>query len=99
MEAFQEIKDTPREKCLKPKNQEDNNRIPFVLTFHPRLRFLGKSLQKNFHILQSNNHLKQAFSCPPMAAFRKFKNIKSMLVHFVLKQGDHLIPRCEGIAM
>ena len=55
--------------------------MPFVLSFHPRLRMLGSHLKRHFHLLQTNDRLRRAFTEPPMVAFRRLRNLKDMLVH------------------
>ena len=55
------------------------NRVHFVITYHPRLRFMGKVLAKHYHLLQKNERLRAAFPEPPMAAFKKLRNVKGLL--------------------
>jgi hypothetical protein len=47
-----EVSKMPRIDTLAPKKKESNGRVPFVLTYHPRLQQLGKVLEKHFHLLQ-----------------------------------------------
>ena len=70
-----------REEVLEYKGRPKTDRVPFVITFHPRLRKLGNVLHKHFHLLQSNERLKRAFAQPPMVAFRRLKNLRDMLMH------------------
>jgi hypothetical protein len=81
-----EIKGMKREETLEYKKKDANDRIPFVLTFHPRLRALGQRLHKHFHLLQTNERLRKAFPEAPMMAYRKLKNLRNMLVHSVFKE-------------
>ena len=76
-----EVTSMSREDTLMYRKLKDNNkkRVPLVINYHPRLRFLGKILAKHFHLLQGNERLKAAFPEPPMAAFKKLRNIKAYL--------------------
>ena len=76
-----EVLSMPREDALTYKKKESNIRVPCVLTYHPRLRMMGKVLQKNFKLLQSNERLEKAFPEPPMIAFKRLKNLRDILVH------------------
>ena len=100
--AHKEVSILHREEVLQYKPKEKSNRVPFVITFHPRLRKLGSVLHKYFYLLQSNERLKKAFTEPPMVAFRRLKNLKDSLVHSSLreemqKQDSHkcMASRCK----
>ena len=80
-ETIGEVLKKPREEALVYKRKESNERVPFVLTYHPRLRMMGKILHRNYKLLQSNERLKKAFPEPPMVAFKRLKNLRDMLVH------------------
>ena len=67
----------------KPKNEE--NKVPFVTTYHPVLRGLNAVLKKNLPILYSNDKMVEVFKNPPMAAFKRPRNLKDMVVRTKLK--------------
>ena len=46
-----EVKIMNHEDTLVYKNKEQNSRVPLVIHYHPRLRFLGKILHKHYPIL------------------------------------------------
>ena len=81
MVAYEEVLGTERESALEYKKREKNTQVPHMMTFHPRLRKLGSVLKRHFHLLQTNERLRKAFTEPPMVAFRRLKNLKDMLVH------------------
>jgi hypothetical protein len=83
-----EVSKIPQDDALQYKKKEQNLRVPFVLTFHPRLRQLGTALRKHFHLLQMNDRLKKAFQEPPMLAFRRQQNLRDVLVHTESKGED-----------
>ena len=63
-ETIGEVLLKPREEALVYKKKESTDRVPFVLTYHPRLRMMGKVLHKNYKLLQSNA-LKKHFPVHP----------------------------------
>ena len=81
IKTYKEVLETKREDALQYKNKKASDRVPFVLTFHPRLRKLGTILNRYFYLLQSNERLRKAFPEVPMVAFRRLQNLKDMLVH------------------
>ena len=88
-----------RDDVLEYKGKVESSRVPFVITFHPRLRKLGNVLHKHFHLLQSNERLRKSFPQPPMVAFRRLKNLRDMLMHSKLKKEEKEeveTVRCKG---
>ena len=92
--AIGEVLAKPREEALTYKKRESNDRVPFVLTYHPQLRMLGKVLHKNYK-LQSNERLKKAFPEPPMVAFKRLRNLRDMLVHTGPRASSQGVTRCS----
>ena len=80
-ETINEVLSKSREEALIYKKKKSNDRVPFVVTYHPRLRMLGKVLHKHYNLLQSNERLQKAFQEPPMVAFKRLKNLRDILVH------------------
>ena len=99
-DKIEEVAAMNREDILqyKTKNIGDKKqRIPLVITYHPRLRSMGKILAKHFPLLQGNERLKMAFPEPPMAAFRKLRNIKSILgTKLDFETGKMRSKKCES---
>jgi hypothetical protein len=92
------VSSIPREETLNYKKKEPNQRVPFVLTYHPRLRKLSTVLQKHFHLLKMNERLKKTFTDVPMVAFRRLQNLKDVLVHTgTTKQEGKGVKRCGDL--
>ena len=57
-----------------------NNRIPFVVTYHPGLPNIGGSLRELHPFLHYLERCKQAIKDVPMMAFRRPKSLQDYLV-------------------
>ena len=86
--TYREVLNIKRDEVLEYKAKPENDRVPFVVTFHPRLRKLGNVLHKYFYLLQSNERLKRSFPQPPMVAFRRLRNLRDMLMHSKLRREE-----------
>ena len=71
---------TPRSEALRDKLKEENNRIPFTVTYHPGLPNIGRFLRDLQPVLHSSNRCKNAIKEVPMVAFRKPKSLSDYLV-------------------
>ena len=99
LNTYKEVLATDREEALQYRKKESTERVPFVITFHPRLRKLGTVLNRYFYLLQSNERLKKAFPQAPMVAFRRLRNLKDMLVHSGSQKEDctQTVSKCGNI--
>ena len=70
-----------RADSLRDKERVNNNRIPFVVTFHPALPNIAEILHKLDPVLKSSRRCQSAIEQVPMVAFRKPKSLKDILVH------------------
>ena len=65
-------------------NKRSNNRqkkgVPFVVTFHPKLKFLQNIINKHVLLLYINDEVKKVFTPKPMVSFRSSCKISSYLV-------------------
>ena len=65
-------------------NKRSNNRqkegVPFVVTFHPKLRVLQNIINKHLYLLYMNDEVKRVFTPKPMVSFRSSRKISSYLV-------------------
>ena len=59
-------------------------RIPFVITFHPRLKILQEIIDKNLFMLYMNEEVKETFALKPMISYRSSHKINSCLVRVKL---------------
>ena len=44
--------------------------VPFVLTYHPLFKLMGKTINKILYLLYMNNEVKKVFTPKPMISFR-----------------------------
>ena len=65
--------------------KEENQRIPFTLTFHPLNLPVKNIILKSFKLLQNDNETSRIFSLPPLISFKGNKNISDFLVKSTLK--------------
>ena len=54
--------------------------IPFVVTFHPKLKVLQNIVNKHLYLLYMNGEVKRVFKPKPMVSFRSSRKISSHLV-------------------
>ena len=66
--------------ALHTSQKENNNRIPFTLTFHPQIHAVKSIIVKNFKLLQNDPDTGRIFSQPPLISFKRDKNIGNFLV-------------------
>ena len=58
-----------------PSRKNSENGVPFVVTYHPKIKKLGK-LIKNLHpILYSDEEVQKVLSPPPMVSYRSARKI------------------------
>ena len=68
--------------------KEENQRVPFTLTFHPLNLPVKNIILKNFRLLQNDNETSRIFSPPPLISFKRNKNISDFLVRSTLKSDE-----------
>ena len=73
----------------KQRNQEREDRVPLVTTYHPALSSMMKVVQKLHPILKSTEEHRKVFPEPPFIAFRRCKNLKDILVRSKLYNVDN----------
>ena len=66
-----------RQSALQTLQKENNNTIPFTLTFHPHNHAVSSINLKNFKLLQNDPDTGRIFSQPPLISFKRDKNIVS----------------------
>ena len=65
----------------------ENNRVPFVVTWHHKLSALPKILHRNYEtMVKKFQELKCIFPQPPVVAFRRNRNLKNLLFDFLLQR-------------
>ena len=78
--AIDEMSQQDRQELLQYNVKPHNDRVPMVTTYHPALRDLNGILRKHLPILHANKRLADVFKDPPMASFRRPRNLKDMVV-------------------
>ena len=76
-----------RQSILQTSQKENNNRIPFTLTFHPHNHAVKSIILKNFKLLQSDPDTDRIFSQLPLISFKRDKNIHNFLVRCAFQTG------------
>ena len=73
-----------RETALQSSQNEETERIPSTLTYHPPNLAIKNVILKNFKILRNDPETKHIFSLPPLISFKRDKNF-SFLVRSAFK--------------
>ncbi|XP_068096634.1 uncharacterized protein [Hyperolius riggenbachi] len=73
-----------REELLKYTPKTENNRIPIVVTYNPKLKTLRKILKALQPILHKDKRLKDVFPDLPLLAFRQPPNLRQMIIRSAL---------------
>ena len=77
-----------RQSALQRSQRENNDRIPFTLTFHPHKHAVKSIILKNFKLLQNDPDTGRIFSQPSLISFKRVKNIGNVLVRSVFQTSD-----------
>ena len=77
-----------RQSALQTSQKENNNRIPFTLTFHPHNHAVKSIILKNFKLLQNDPDTGRIFSQPPLISFKRDKNIANFLVRSAFQTSE-----------
>ena len=78
-----------RQSAQQTLQKENNNRIPFTVTFHPHNPAVKSIILKHFKLLQNDPDTGRVFSKPPSISFKRDKNIANFLVRSVFQISDH----------
>ena len=75
------VKNESKEELLRPKERGNKNiGIPFIVTYHPDLKNLGKLIQNNIKHLYADVKVRSVVTAAPFASFRAAHNLRSHLV-------------------
>ena len=77
-----------RQSSLQTSQKENNDRIPFTLTFHPQNHAVKSIILRNFKLLQNDPDTVSIFSQPPLISFKRDKNIGNFLVRSAFQTSD-----------
>ena len=78
--AFNRVQNVNRESALEPSASDNEERIPFTLTFHPNNLAARNAVLRNFKILQSDPETAPIFPNPPLVSFKRDRNLRNSLV-------------------
>ena len=67
---------------------EETNRIPFTLIYHPQNLAVKNVILKNFKILCNDPETQHILSLPPLISFKRDKNIGNVLVRSAFKSDN-----------
>ena len=56
---------------------DPRKRVPFVLTYHPLFKSMGKIINKNLYLLYMNNEVKKVFTPKPTISLRSARKMSS----------------------
>ena len=78
--ALNRVQNVKRESALEPSASDNEERIPFTLTFHPNNLAARNVVLRNFKILQSDPETAPIFPNPPLVSFKRNRNLRNSLV-------------------
>ena len=78
--ALNRVQKVNRESALEPSASDNEERIPFTLTFHPNNLAARNVVLRNFIILQSDPKTAPIFPNPPLVSFKRDQNLRNSLV-------------------
>ena len=68
--ALNRVQNVNRESALQPSASNNEERIPFTLTFYPN-NLAARNVVRNFKILQSDPETAPIFPNPPLVSFKR----------------------------
>ena len=78
--ALSSVQNVNRESALEPSASNNEEWIPFTLTFHPNNLAARNVVLRNFKILQSDPETARIFPNPPLVSFKRDRNLRNSLV-------------------
>ena len=69
--------------------------VPFVVTYHPKLKNLSKIIKDNLYLLYVNDEVKKTFTPSPMISFRCSRKISSYIVRAELYPLERTVGSCK----
>ena len=88
--CFNKASGIDRKDLILYKEKNANNRVPFVITYHPALSNLSNIVREHWTTIQKHPELCKIFKKPPVLAFRKPKSLKDILVRAEVVYSDGL---------
>ena len=80
------------------RNKREKKGVPFVITYHPSLKNIGRIINQNLSILYMNEEVKSVFTPAPMISFRSARKVNSYLVRAKLYPLERTVGsvQCKG---
>ena len=78
--ALNRVQNVDRESASEPSASNNEERIPFTLTFHPNNLAARNVFLRNCKILQSDPETVPIFPNPPLVSFKRDRNLRNSLV-------------------
>ena len=82
-----------REELLQEKDKTSSKRIPFTTTFNKNLPNISSTIDKHWHLLQTNPKIAAACKEKPVIAFRRNKNLRDLIGQTHLSKNKKIIPK------
>lgn len=81
-DAIEKAHQIPRSRGLETSIKQESHRIPFVETLNPALQNIRQVIFNNLSFLRSSKRClaMAAFCSPPCTSYRRFKNLRDILV-------------------
>ena len=72
--------------------------VPFVMTYHPKLKSMNKVILKYFDLLYMDNEVKRVFTPKPMISFQSVRKLSSYLLRAKLYPTERTVGsyKCGG---
>ena len=80
-----------RQDLLNEKKKEQGNKLPFTTTFNKTLPNIKGTMDKHWHLLQTNHKIAPAFKEKPLVAFKRNKNLKDLIGQTHLSKNKKVI--------
>ena len=80
------------------RNKREKKGVPFVITYHPSLKNIGRIINQNLYILYINEEVKSVFTPAPITSFRSARKLSSYLVRAKLYPLERSVGsvQCKG---
>jgi len=86
--SVQKARQQERQELLQYKEKQTNNdRVPYVLTYHPELPDVRNVVDKHWPTIESSRKLSKVFKDKPVIAYRRPKSLRDILVKAKIKTG------------
>ena len=96
-EQIKRTESVSRRDLLEDKEKESGKRIPFIATFNKNLPNIRATMDKHWHLLQTNPKIAATFAEKPIIAFKRNKNLKDLIGQTHLSKNRKIITKPKKI--